>query len=534
MTEREFRVREINMEWMLGFNKDFGKLNINAFAGGNRMRRDYETIQANGNGFNVPFFPAINNAAARNFGYGFNESGINSLYGSLEFGYGGFLYLTGTARNDWFSVLNPAYNSILYPSVGASFVFTEAFSNMPSWLSFGKLRASWAQVGNVTVNPYQTILTYSLKDPHLDRPMASFSTAGGNNGSIPNPAIQPLTSTELEFGLDLRFFTNRLGLDITYYRQKTTDDILNATISRASGFGSTIVNLGELRNNGIEILLTGTPITGDFTWDISANFAKNENEVVSLIEGSTELVLEEPRTRNVFIKHIVGYPFGMITGRVQRTTADGQPIFFSDGRPVGSTGYEIIGNGIADWTGGVNNSFTYKNFNLTFLVDIKVGGDIFSGTNSRLVGAGLHKMTLQGRQGEEPLTVSGVTQTGTDANGNPVYEPFNKTLTPGEAQNYWSSVQGEANAVTPMFMYDASFAKLRQVTFGYNFPRTILAKTPFQTLNLSFVGRNLAILFKNIDNIDPESAYSNSNSQGLDYFGMPAVRSFGFNLRAGF
>ena len=526
ISQGEDRVREINLEYILGFEKTFGKVSVNVFGGGNRMRRENERIVATGNGFSVPFFAAINNAAQRNFGYGYSGQGINSLFGSAEVGYGGFLYLTATARNDWFSVLNPDINNILYPSVGASFVFTDAFQGLPGWLSFGKIRASWAQVGNVTVGPYQTAITYSLRGDHLGRPLASYAFAGGNNGSIPNPNLLPLTSTEVEFGLDLRFFNNRLGLDLAIYNQTSTDDILNATISKATGFGSSVVNLGEMNNKGVELLLTGKPIVKkDFSWDISFNAAQNRNKVVSLIEGSTELILEEPRTRTAFVKHIVGYPFGMLTGIVQQRSPDGQLVFDANGLPVQSTGYEIIGNGIADWTGGINNGFNYKGIDLSFLVDFKIGGEIYSGTNVRLVQWGLHKETLKGRPGEEPLTVTGVTQ-----NGNS-YEPFTKTLTPLEARNYWAQM---GNRAAEFFTYDASFAKLRQVSVGYSLPRTLLAKTPFQRITLSFVGRNLAILYKNTPNIDPESTYSSSNSQGLDYFGFPSVRSYGFDLKVGF
>lgn len=534
LSEGEDRIREINMEWMLGFDKAFGKFNVNAFVGGNRMRRTSERIAANGNGFNVQFFPAINNAETRNYGYGFSESGINSLFGSAEIGYNGILFVTATGRQDWFSVLNPEFNHIFYPSVGASFVFSDAFTGLPSWLSFGKVRASWAQVGIANINPYDANLTYSLNgNSHLGRTMATFSSAGGNNGTIPNPALQPALSTEIEFGFDVRLFNNRVGIDFTYYSQKTTDDILNATISRASGFGSTRVNLGELSNKGVEILLTGTPIQGPVTWDVSLNFAKNTNEVVSLVEGVTELTAEEPRTRNVFIKHIVGYPFGEITGRVQQTDPNGNLIFQSDGRPVASTTYVPIGNGIADWTGGFNNSFTYKGVNLGFLIDFKIGGDIFSGTNNRLTQWGLHQQSLIGREGETPLHVTGVVNTGT--NDAPVYAPIDRNLTPDEARNYWNSVGGESTAISQMFIYDASFAKLRQLVIGYNLPRTLLSKTPFQKVTVSFVARNLAILKKNIDNVDPESAYStNAGAQGLEYFAMPTTRSYGFNLNLGF
>ncbi|WP_246343667.1 SusC/RagA family TonB-linked outer membrane protein [Adhaeribacter radiodurans] len=532
MNEGEDRVREINMESILGFDKTFGKIGVNAFVGANRMRRNSERLNLNGNGFNVPFEHFINNSATRTYDFGYSESGINSLFASAEISFNQFLYLTGTMRKDWFSVLNPNINDITYPSIGASFVFTDAFSTLPQWLSFGKVRASWAQVGNVTVGPYQTNNTYSLLGAtHLGRPMASFSTAGGSNGSIPNPDLLPLTSTEIELGTDLRFLQDRLGLEFTYYHQKTTNDILNATISRASGFGSTLVNVGELENKGIEVLLNATPVRGAFTWDASLNFARNRNKVIKLIEGNDELIVEEPRTRTVFVKHIVGQPFGELTGWVQKKSPDGQLVFEPNGAPVQSDEMEIIGNGLADWTGGFNNTFSFKNFNLGVLVDFKLGGDIYSGTNVRLTQWGLHKQSLQGREGEAPLTVSGVTQNGTDTGGNPIYEQFSKTLSPQEAQNYWSQLGERAQ---DRFVYDASFAKLRQLTFGYNFPQAILKKTPFQSLSLSFVGRNLAILWKKTDNIDPESSYSSGNGQGLDYFGMPRSRSYGFNLRVGF
>jgi TonB-linked SusC/RagA family outer membrane protein len=533
MNEGEDRVREINLEYIVGVDKSFGKFSVNAFFGGNRMRRKSERLNLNGNGFNVPFFEAINNSVTRTWDFGYSESGINSIFGSAEVGYNGYLYLTATARKDWFSVLNPDINDITYPSIGTSFVFTEAFNGLPAWLSTGKIRASWAQVGNATsVQPYQTLNTYSLLGAtHVGVPMASFSTAGGNNGTIPNRNLVPYTSTELEFGTDLRFLQDRIGVEFTYYHQTTTDDILNATISRASGFGSTLVNVGKLENKGIEVLLTGSPFKGAFSWDISLNFARNRNKVINLIAGNNELIVEEPRTRTVFVKHVVGQPFGVITGWVQKRSPDGQPVFEANGAPVQSSKMEVIGNGLPDWTGGINNSFTFKNFNLSFLIDFKLGGDIYSGTNLRLTQWGLHKQSLQGREGKEPITVNGVIQNGTASDGTPIYEPFSKTLTPQEAQNYWNQM---GNRVQDHFVYDASFAKLRQLTFGYTFPNSLLGKTPFQNLTLSFVGRNLSILWKNVENIDPESSYSSGNGQGLDYFGMPQSRTFGFNLRAGF
>lgn len=538
LSENTRNVSEINLEAMLGYSRTFGDFGVNAFIGANRMRREDESISANGQGFNVPFFHAINNTVTRNFGYGYSGWGINSVFASAEVSYKNILFLTATGRTDWFSVLDPEFNNITYPSIGGSFVFSDAMNDLPSWFSFGKVRGSWAQVGNVTVGPYQIANVYSL----LGAPafgfdgnqvaMASFATAQGAAGTIPNKLLKPLLSTEVEAGFDVRFFQNRLGLDFTMYRQRSTDDQLRAQVSRASGFGATLVNLGEMENRGIEILLTGTPIQrSGFMWDVSLNLARNRNEVKSLIEGNDILNVEEPRTRTVFVQHRTGYPFGVLAGWVQKRSPDGQRVFEPNGAPVQSDMMEVIGNGIPDWTGGINNSITWKGFNVSALVDFRLGGDIYSGTNVRLTQWGLHQQSLQGRAGEAPLAVSGVVQAGTDANGAPIYEAFNRTLSPGEAANYWNQM---GNRVQDHFIYDGSFAKLRQITFGYNFPRRILDKTPLTTLNLSFVGRNLSILWKNVENIDPESGYSSSNGQGLDYFGMPQSRTFGFNLRAGF
>jgi TonB-linked SusC/RagA family outer membrane protein len=533
-TEGEDRVREINMDWMLGANKTFGDFTVNAFVGGNKMTRSNERISANGNGFSVQFFDAINNAATRNFGYSFNEMGINSLFASAEVSYKNYLFLTATTRTDWFSVLNPEYNKVSYPSVGASWVFSETFTSLPSVISFGKLRASWAQSGIVTINPYDANLTYSLNgNTHLGYKMAAFSSAGGNNGTIPNPAMQPALSTELEFGFDVRFFDGRLGFDFTYYDQTTTDDIVRATISRASGFQSTFINVGQISNNGVEILLSGTPLRGPLTWDVSLNFAKNNNNVDFINDGQDEIVAEEPRTRNVFIKHIVGQPFGTITGRVQQTTPDGTPIFNADGTPLASTTYVPIGNGVPDFTGGVNNTFSYKGITLDFLIDFMSGGDIFSGSNNRLAQWGMSEQSLIGRAGETPLHINGVVNTGTAE--SPVYTPVDRDLTPHEANVYWNRVGGESTAISTMYMYDASFVKLRQLTLGYTLPRAWFNNTPIQALSLSLVGRNLWVISKNIDNVDPESTYSsNAGAQGLEYFAMPVTRSYGFNLRVSF
>ena len=258
---------------------------------------------------------------------------------------------------------------------------------------------------------------------------------------------------------------------------------------------------------------------------------------MSLLPGQNELFVEEPRTRTAAIKHIVGHPYGMITGLVQQQDS-GRLVFDEFGAPVPTNKHEILGNGVPKFTGGVNNSVSYKQFHLAFLVDFKWGGQIYSGINSRMTLWGFHKQTVTGRAEEAPLMIEGVQQI-MDNNGTPndgsddryVYEPVSRTLTPGEARNYWGNYSQVAN---DRFVYDASFIKLRQVTLGYTFTKRLLSKLPFRTLTISVVGRNLAILFKNVENIDPESSYTSSNAQGLDYFGVPASRTYGFNVNATF
>ena len=273
--EGNITTREMNYELILGINKTWGDFGLNAFVGGNIMERSWERIRADGNGFNVAFFEAINNAEQRNYNYGFNQSGINSVFGSAELNWKNLVYVTATGRTDWFSVLNPeSGNDIFYPSIGGSWIFSDTFGNSPSWLSFGKVRASWAQTGIVTIGPYQTNLEYALRgETHLGRPMAGISGAFGRTATLPNQLIKPALSTEIEIGFDLRLFQNRIGIDFAYYDQQTTDDIVNQTISVASGFGATNVNVGKITNKGVELLLSGTPFAGEFTWDISLNLA---------------------------------------------------------------------------------------------------------------------------------------------------------------------------------------------------------------------------------------------------------------------
>lgn len=528
LNEDQRTQREINLEGIIGYQDQFGDLSVNAFVGGNRMRNKGEGLFLNGSTFNIPFFYTFSNLQNQSPGYSINEEGINSVFFSAELGWKDFLYVTASGRQDWFSTLDPDNNSIFYPSVGASLIFTELLglgNNSP--LSFGKFRTSWAQVGGDT-DPYRLLLTYNLGQGHLGQPNANIA-----QGSIPNSLLTPLTSTEFELGLDLRFFQGRLGVDFTYYNQTTTDDILDATVSQSSGFGSTTINIGEITNSGVELLLSGTPIQkNDFSWDVSFNLAYNNSEVVQLNEGLDEIRvaggLGEPRSRQAFIFHVVGEPFGTIKGFTQEMI-NGQPVFNPEnGQPVRTGGTSILGNGVHKYTGGISNSFNYKNFYGDFLIDFKAGGKIYSGTNVRMTQWGMHQQTVNPTSGlgfvsdgRESITITGVTPEGT---------PLTMTLDETETDGFW----GAYGNLSDRFIRDAAFAKLRQVSIGYRFPRNLLENTPIQTASLSFVARNLAVLYDDIENVDAESTYNNSNAQGLDYFALPQTRSFGFNLAVTF
>jgi hypothetical protein len=520
MNEWEINIQEVNYEWMAGYQNAWNRFGFNAFVGGNAMRFTYEHLQLHADNFNIPYFHTISNGGATSQDFNYVAKGINSLFGSLELSWGGYLYLTATARNDWFSTLDPSRNSILYPSVGFSWVFSDLFT-MPTWWNVGKLRSSWAQVGG-DVDPYTIDLSYGLID-------------GGHRGSAlgtvsqnrnPNKYLVPLTLAELEAGIELGFFDHRVGLDVSVYKQRSTNDIVPATIPMSSGFSSTWINVGEMQNKGFEILLNARPVRKTFIWDLQLNYAQNRSKVIN-ISDEAEIDRYEPdywtygqsRTRRAFIQFWEGHPYSTIVGFRQKKI-NGEGVLDRDtGYPVCSDSLEILGEGIHPHIGGITNTFSFKGFQLGFLVDFKFGGSIHSGTNHVMTSQGFHKQTLEGRQ-------TGLISHGVDING----EWVSVVVPKEDLQYYWNRY----TQITEHFVYDASFVKLRQVTLGYSFPESLLKKTPFTSLNVSLVGRNLALLYSQIENVDPESYYNSTNYRGLEYNTVPPSRSYGFNVNVKF
>lgn len=520
-------IREDNMDLFIGAQKQFGDVSLDALVGGNRMRRSFESLSGGGNDLVVPFFSSVRNVAAPQVGYGFNEQGINSVFGYANVGYKNFLFLNLTARQDQFSTLSPENSKLFYPSVGTSFVLSDVIE-LPKAFTFTKFRASWGQTGGGAPNPYALNLTYGLVGSgHLGGSLGQI-----NNGSIPNSNLMPYLSTEYEFGVDLRFFENKIGLDVAYYNRNTTNDILATGISATSGFGSTIINIGELTNKGVELLLNVVAYQKkDFKWDFSLNYANNQSNVISLGSNAKGekidfINLDESRLRRERIRHIVGQPLGMIAG-FKHLEIDGQKVYDDRGLPVPTNGLETLAEGRHPISAGFSNNFSYKNFKLMVLLDGRFGGSLVSGTNFFAYNNGLHGETLAAR--ENGISVSGVNANGESRTWN---IPANSS---DPTQYLVDDYFNRYVQVTENILYDASFIKLREFSFGYSLPGTLLSKTPFTAASISLVGRNLALLWSKVPNIDPESAYTvGGNSQGLEFFAMPTARSFGFNVNLNF
>lgn len=347
----------------------------------------------------------------------------------------------------------------------------------------------------------------------------------------------PLTLKEYEIGFDLRLFNNRVGLDYAFYNKTTTRDILNASISQTSGYGGATVNVGEVTNKGHELLVRVTPVQNiNFNWNVTMNLGYNQNDVVQLFEDSKILNVQDARSFEVSAQHRIAYTddngiffdggYSMIVGTAH-LRINGQKVYDADGLPVVDPVRRVLGRGVHPYTGGLQNDFNYRNFNFGFLVDFKFGGDLYTGTNRMTYGNGMHKDTLEGREGG--LTISGV-----DTDGNP--RTWNIAASDPNAeglvtiQNYY----GRMAQIAENFVQDASFIKLRSLNIGYQLPARILTNLPFSDASLSIVGRNLLLLYSKVDNVDPESTYNVSNGQGLEWFGVPQTRSFGVNLNLKF
>lgn len=536
-----FKNRTYNAEILGLYNNYWGDFDFNGTIGGNIFRVDNKTTIITGTGQQLDDIIAIMNYTEQNVQENSYKKQINSIFGSASVGYKHIYYLEGTVRGDKSSTLPRGNNTYIYPSISASWVFSEYLSKKDV-LTYGKLRASWARVGSDT-DPYQLALAYST---------GKYSYGGGfvigmiNNNTMPNAELKPTMTSSYELGLETKFFNNRVGLDLTYYNQTSTDQIISLASSTSSGYQYRLVNAGKIQNKGVELSINGRALqVGDFAWDLGLNFSKNYNKVLELVDGMDYFEIERASWCNVSVGAEVGKNFGSIVGPDFKRTKDGQYIINpTTGLPEVDGTLRTLGNSSWDWTGGFYTTFSYKNFRLSAAFDVKVGADLYSMSMRSAYDTGKAMETLAGRDewynSEEARLAAGMSSEEWMAAGNTkgfvvpgVIVNADGTTKPNDIainpENFWRSAAKNAPG---LFIYDNSYVKCREITLGYTFSQKTLGSF-IKGLTLSFVARNPFIVWKNIPNIDPDSGY-NTSGMGLEYGSLPSRRSYGLNVNLKF
>ncbi|MEO7043766.1 MAG: SusC/RagA family TonB-linked outer membrane protein [Ferruginibacter sp.] len=520
--------KQINSDFLLGTTHKIGNFTIDASVGGNMYTVDNNLSSQSVTDFVVRNVYSIPNGITKTQNYTISRSQVNSLYAFADFSYKNFLYLNITDRSDYFSVLTPPSsivanpkNSFNYPSVSASFIFSELLPNA-KWLNLGKLRMSYAKVGNVNgVNPYQSQLTYAIESQLF----GGYSVANiAGNGNNPNPYITPYTVSEKEIGLELRTLNSRLNFDISVYDKRTDDQILPINLSNSSGYTGQSVNIAKLKNTGIEVMIDGTPVrNSNFAWNISLNGAYNTSKVLALNPGQTrQQVTFFNGTGNEFIGYLVydvGKEMNQLVDYTYLRNEKGEVMLNSAGGLQHSVNTVNYGSANYNVTGGITNTFNYKSLSLLIQVDGKFGGKVFSSTALNGLRSGMSQASLVGRGG---ITFDGVLPDGT---------PNNKVVAP---QTFYAQYRSQ-NIGDP-FVFSSDFIKLRNITLTYDLTRFMGKNAKFvKGLTLSAFCRNAALLMKHIPGVDPEAFASTSDSRlGYEQHTEPTTRTLGLNLNVKF
>ena len=556
LSENDRKYTYISSNLMLNFHKTFGDWNFNLLLGQSIEDQKSERQRRMGFDFIIDDFYSFDNIATANKQFQSSESRsrLMGLYGEFRVEYKNIAYLTVTGRNDWTSTLPVDNRSYFYPSVSGSFVFTELLPKNDI-LSFGKIRASWARVGKDT-DPYVTTTTLW---PSL---LFLGGLGVGNNWQRGNPYLKPERTESWEVGLDMRFFEGRLGFDFTYYSNNSKDQIVVPRLSQTTGYILLSTNVGRVTNKGIELAINATPVTTkNFTWETTLNLAHNKGRVHDLMTGQDILYVTDVQVGNAkaasfntkpavyddngnLVSEAVDGLFMGISGSKWMRDPNGNIVVDSNTglpRSDGATTH-LIGNREPKVSGGWNNSLQYKNWNLSFLFDYRIGGDIYNGTEYMMTNAGLSTRTLN----RESITINGVVNTGTDA--APVYEPvsttytagnmynINGTLTSGEKmiQDYWSTYLNEsANFIT-----ETNWLRLRSISISYDFKDLIKGQDILKGLTATLSGTNLW-LWTNYEGLDPENSAAGagvvgSGSAFIDYCGVPSTAGFSFGINLTF
>lgn len=519
--EDDIFFKEQNTDFLLSYNKKASEdFSVGVSVGGNIREEENRFKRISANSLSIPGIYNFANSAEPLSKTQFNDMRkINSLYAFANVSYKNYLFLDVTGRNDWSSTLPADNNSYFYPSVGVSAILSDMFE-MPKAISFFKLRGGWAKVGNDT-DPYALRNTFSFNEPFGNSQRVSASDI------LRNEELLPEQANSLEIGADIRLFNNRLGLDVSWYDATTKNQILTLPVTNTSGFTSRIINAGEIQNTGVEVVLNATPVkTENFRWDATANFTRARGKVKSLTEG---LDTYEMSNNYLSVQARVGGRMGDVYGTGLVTVDDpnseffGQVVHDDNGFSQRDPNLKLLGNYNPDFTLGLQNTFTYKGFNLGVLFDWRQGGVIMSRTV--LIGgtSGLMDFTAIGR--EEGIISEGVIE---NADGS--YRTNDVRLS-GRDFYWWKYNRGNEE----IGMFDASFLKLREVKIGYNLPKRFLQNTFIESISLSLVGRNLALWTEN-PHFDPETISFNGGTivPGVEDMALPSSRSYGFNLNITF
>lgn len=556
--EDAYTVKENNTEVLATYIKQLNKnWGIDALLGFNVRNKQYENNYQAAPRLAVADLYTLTNSRdpliSSNDFYRLRQYG---LYGSIQLDYRRWAFLNITGRNDWSSTLPVDNNSYFYPSVTASVLLSEAFGWRSKAVNYLKIRGGWSQVG-ADANPYQLATVFTSETAFNGNPLQSSSTIGMN------PNLKPEKTSSIEAGFEAAFWDNRLYLDFTYYKTDSRNQILKLATTAASGYTSQVRNAGHIRNRGYEIQLGAVPIqtSKGFRWNLDLNYGANSSKVVKLDDEGL-ITSYQLYSSGIQILASVGEAYGTLFGTSYVRDANGNVVVDANGLPKISTTNKTLGKFTPDWTGGISNTFSYRSLSLSFLIDASVGGSIFSNTNKTGKYTGVLANTLSGRDAEH-----GGLWYYTAAMGNNVRLPESPSYSVSSDGLYYAQVNGQSTrvyqdgimvegvtesgskneevvsaekyyhriySIAEANVYDASYVKLREVALSYRLPRLWTQKLHLQEASVTLTGRNLWTIYKSVPNIDPESALTTGNAQGVEAYSLPTTRSFGVNLSVKF
>jgi TonB-linked SusC/RagA family outer membrane protein len=526
--------QQTNYSGLLTAKKDnlFGKFGGSVMVGGNLMKWQSSELNASAGTLKVPnLFSVTNSVSNPSVQQDSREKKINSLYGSLELNYGGYLYLSGTARNDWSSALSPANNSYFYPSVSLSYVLSDMITsnggNLPSWLSYAKIRASYAAAGS-DLDPYELYNTYSIgNDPNGN-------TTAQRNGTLYNDSVKSQLIKSYEAGAEIRILNNRIGFDVSVYKSNAINQLINLPMDPLSGYSSRKINAGNVQNTGVEVTADARILTNpnSLNWTLGLNYSHNNNTVPSIYPGVERYQLPGGGFDNIQILAVAGQPYGEIYGTDLRRVTDAKDpnygqLILLNGLPQATADIVRLGNQQANALLGLTNSFSYKNFGLSILLDARFGGKIFSQTMDNLERNGNAAITVSNGS-RDSMVVKGVVL---DADNHYV-QNTQKIST----QQYWGAIAGVGNTgITSTNLYDASNIRIRNIQLSYSFPKNMLQNTFIQKAMVSVSCNNVWLISSHIHGLDPESVFAaGTPSVGFENASPPTSRIFYVNLSLGF